>query len=269
MISGRAKVKVLDVKEIKTQIKEDDSKIALVIGATGGIGKETCLRLARDGFDIAVHYNSNLDLAQEIKIDIENYGRKAILVTCNIDNVSSIKNMVDIIIRKFNKITALINCSTLNVENIKFESLSWDDFQKHINLNVKSFFFLVKEIIPYMKKNKHGKIINFTSHYIENPKPDLLHYIVSKSSVVGFTKSIAIELAPYGINVNLISPGMTDTNLIANVPEKIILLTEAQTPLRRLASPKDVAGAVSFLASNNSDYLTGETIRVTGGQIMI
>ena len=101
------------------------------------------------------------------------------------------------------------------------------------------------------------------------PKPELLHYITAKSALHGFTKALAAELAPKGIRINSISPGMTDTDLLANVPEKVKLLTAAQTPLRTIAKPDDVVGAISYLASHKSDYLTGETIRVNGGQIMI
>jgi 3-oxoacyl-[acyl-carrier protein] reductase len=127
----------------------------------------------------------------------------------------------------------------------------------------------MKFIIPFMEQKKYGKIINISTLYIENPKTELLHYITAKSALQGFTKALAFEIAPKGIRMNLISPGMTDTDLISNIPEKVKLVTAAQTPLRRIASPQDIAGAISFLASDKSDFITGETIRVNGGQYML
>ena len=120
-----------------------------------------------------------------------------------------------------------------------------------------------------MIDSKYGKIINITTKFIEEPKPGWAHYIASKSGLSGLSKALALELAPKGIRVNLVSPGITETDLIANMPEKVKLLNAAQTPLRRIARPEDVANAISFLASTKSDYLTGETIRVNGGQVML
>jgi len=120
-----------------------------------------------------------------------------------------------------------------------------------------------------MVEKNYGKIINMTTMAIERPSTSWLHYITAKSALHGFSKALAVELAPKGIMVNLISPGMTDTELVGNLPEKVKLLTAAQTPLRRIATPADIAGVISFLASEKSDYLSGETIRVNGGQVMI
>ena len=115
----------------------------------------------------------------------------------------------------------------------------------------------------------NGKVVFITTQYTEQIQSELIHYITAKSALNGFAKALAIELAPKGIRVNLVSPGMTDTELIADVPEKIKLLTSAKTPLKRLAKPKDIANTVSYLLSRQSDFLTGETIRVNGGQVMI
>jgi 3-oxoacyl-[acyl-carrier protein] reductase len=115
----------------------------------------------------------------------------------------------------------------------------------------------------------YGKIINIITQYVDAPEPNLLPYISSKGALMAFSKSLAIELAPKGIRVNMVSPGMTQTDQIADVPERVRLVTAANTPLRRLATPSDIANAVVFLASKQSDFLCGETIRVNGGQITI
>ena len=269
--TGTAKVKVIEQEQLVHNEKKEKfaNKVALVIGGTGGIGKATCLQLAKDGFDVAVHYHKNRELAEEIKGLITAHEKKAIVVNGDINDFGLVQKIVEKTIRRLNTITVVVNCTTLNVPNIKFDDLEWESIQEHFDLNIKGPFNILKCVVPIMEERKYGKIINITTQYVDDPKPELTHYIIAKSGIMGFTKALAIELAPKGIRLNLVSPGMTDTGLIVDVPEKVRLLTAAQTPLRRLATSDDVAGAISFLASERSDYLTGETIRVNGGQIMV
>ena len=180
-----------------------------------------------------------------------------------------VKEIITKIIRKLDTITVVVNCSTSNIPSIKIKDLKWSIIQEHFDINIKGSFNIIKCVLPIMENNKYGKIINITTQAIEKPTSEWLHYITAKSALYGFTKALAFELAPKGIRINLVSPGMTDTELIANVPEKVRLLTAAQTPLRHIATPEDIAGAISFLASDKSDFLTGETIRINGGQVMI
>jgi len=269
--TGTAKVKIIE--QIQSPPKKesyvDKRKVVLIIGGTGGIGRETCLQLAKDGFDVAIHYHRNKELAEKIKDQIIALGLKAIIVNADITDFAQVKEMITTIIRKLNTITVVTNCSTLSVPSIKFKDLTWNIIQEHFDLNIKGAFNIFKCVVPIMEENKYGKLINITTQAIEKPTSEWLHYITAKSALNGFTKALAVELAPKGIRINLVSPGMTDTELIANVPEKVRLLTAIQTPLRRIATPEDIAGAISFLASDKSDFLTGETIRVNGGQIMI
>lgn len=268
--TGVAKVKILEQEVEESLTKEKRiKKVALVIGGTGGIGRTTCLQLAKDGFDVIVHYNQNEESARQIRDEIEKTGRKSMTVKADIVDNIQVKEMMEKISRKFDTVTVLVNCSTIKIPNIKFSSLEWDDIQRHIDINIKGSFNLTKYIVPLMEKGKYGKVINVTTQYIETPTTELLHYITAKSGLTGFSKALAVELAPKGIRVNMVSPGMTNTGLIADIPEKVRLLTEARTPLKRLAEPVDVANAISFLASEESDFLTGETIRVNGGQVMI
>lgn len=270
--SGYAKVKIIEEQSIKqpdNNIEGPKSRVALVIGGTGGIGRATCLQLSKDGFSIAIHYHSNYELAKNIENEIIKTGGRAIVVTADITKIDQTNEMVSFVVRKLETITVLANCSTSHFPNIKFQDIEWNDFQKQIDINIKGTYNLLNSIVPIMEERKYGKIINITTQYIEKPMTNLTHYVCAKSALNGFSKALAIELAPKGIRVNLVSPGMTDTELIANIPEKVKLLNAAQTPLRRIATPEDIAGAISFLASPKSDYLTGETIRVNGGQIMM
>jgi 3-oxoacyl-[acyl-carrier protein] reductase len=269
--SGFSKVRVVEKLKplIEKEDKYDRKKVALIIGGTGGIGRAACIQLAVDGFDIAIHYNRNKKLAEQIKNEVNKLGRKAIIVNADINDSNQVSEMINLIVRRFDAISVVANCATSGLPNIKFKDLEWNKIQEQVDINVKASFNIMKSVIPIMEKNKYGKIINISTQYIEQPKAELLHYITAKAALQGFTKALAFELAPKGIKINLISPGMTDTELISNVPEKVKLVTAAQTPLRRIANPKDIAGAISFLSSDKSDFITGETIRVNGGQYML
>jgi 3-oxoacyl-[acyl-carrier protein] reductase len=269
--TGTAKVKLIEQEKLADESKKEKftKKVALVIGGTGGIGRSACLQLAQDGFDVAIHYQKNRELAEKVRDQIIALGKKAIIVNADIIDFVLVKEMIEKTIRKLNIITVVVNCATLNVPNIKFKELEWESIQNHFDINIKGSFNILKCVVPVMEKNKYGKIINLSTLAVEKLNSEWLHYITAKSALNGFTKAVAFELAPKGIRINLVSPGMTDTELLANIPEKFKLLTAAQTPLRSIAKPEDVAGAISYLASERSDYLTGETIRVNGGQIMI
>jgi 3-oxoacyl-[acyl-carrier protein] reductase len=269
---GIAKVKVIEQELISRDIVENiDNRIknALIIGGTGGIGSEVCIQLAKDGFNIALHYNSNINRANELKKKIEEEGVKCIIVKANINNESELKEMLKMIERSFNTIDVLVNAAASNIPNIKFQDLEWSDYLNQLDLNIKSVFNIMKLVVELMIKNGGGKIINIGSYSAEKPNNDWSHYITAKSALIGLTKSLAFELAPKGININMVTPSLVSTDLTADIPEKFKLLTASQTPLRRLAKANDVAGAISFLASEKANFLAGVNIRINGGQIML
>jgi len=257
--TGLAKVKIIEDEVSEDILKKDNGKIALIIGATGGIGLETAKTLAKEDYNIILHYNSNRTKVLELKAELEGFTEKKILIVqANLLKENEIVEMFSEIKRYFTKITTLINASTLHFGNIKLENMDWSDIESQLNINIKSSFLLVKNILSFMEINKYGKIVFITTQATEQV-----------NSLNGFAKSLAIELAPKGIRVNLVSPGMTDTELVSDIPEKVKLLTAAKTPLKRLAKPVDVANAISYLVSEKSDFLTGETIRINGGQVML
>jgi 3-oxoacyl-[acyl-carrier protein] reductase len=268
--TGTAIVKI--VGSVKTKVKKnkaESQKTALIIGGTGGIGSATCIQLAKDGFDLVIHYHKNKKKAVKLKKKIEGIRRKVRIVSGDIVSLSDVKNIKEQSLRTLGNIHVIVNCSTIPIPNIKFSNLEWEDMQDHYNANIRGAFNLLSLFVPTWEKEHFGKFIALTTLYTEQPKSELLSYITGKTALNGFVKALAVELAPKGIRMNLVSPGMVDTQLIADIPEKARLLSAIQTPLRTLASPEDVAGAISFLASNKSNYLTGETIRVNGGQVMI
>jgi len=191
------------------------------------------------------------------------------VVKADILKDSDVSDMVSELSRYFKKISGFVNASTLHFGNIKLKNMEWSDISSQIDINIKSNLNIVKNITPLMQENKYGKIVFMTTQYTEQMPSELVHYITAKSALNGFAKALAVELAPKGIRVNLVSAGMTNTNLISDIPEKVKLVTAARTPLRRLAEPQDVADAISYLISEKSDFLTGETVRVNGGQVMV
>lgn len=267
---GISRVKMIE-HEVIIALESSDTileKTALVVGGSGGIGKEVCIQLAKDGFNIIIHYNKNKEKAFEISQEIEKIGSKSVIISADISKQSEIAELIRLGIRKFGRIDLLINCAASPIPPIKMLDLEWEDFLTQLNLNIKVNLELIKLVIPGMIDNKYGKIITIGTVYSDRPNPNLSHYITAKSALEGFTKSISIELAPKGIMINMVSPSVIATELTSDIPEKVKLMSAAQTPLRRLAKPEDVAGAVSFLASDKSNFLSGEVIRINGGMVM-
>ncbi|HXD91722.1 MAG TPA: SDR family oxidoreductase [Bacteroidia bacterium] len=270
--SGVAKVKIVE-QQLDTQYENENiaqNKNVIVIGGTGGIGKATCIELAKQGYNVAIHYNSNKEAANQILNEVIQIGVKACVVSGDVTSLNAAEEIINDAYRKLGQINVLINCATLKLPNIKFEKLVWSDIENHININVKSNFYLAQLLIPSFKEARYGKFIFLTSQVTENvPPSDWSFYTIAKYALNGFAKSLAVELAPFNIKVNLISPGMTETELIADIPERSKLLISAKTPLKRLAKADDIANAIVFLASDKADFITGETLRINGGQVML
>ena len=268
--SGIAKVKIIEDEVASNDQEVTDEKTILIIGSTGGIGMQTARTLASEGYNLILHYHSNKAQANKLKKELEALTDKRIIVVkADILKESDVNDMVSELSRYFKKISGFVNASTLHFGNIKLENMEWSDISSQIDINIKSNFNIVQNIMPLMQENKYGKIVFMTTQATEQYNSEWLHYITSKSALNGFAKALAAELAPKGIRVNLVSAGMTNTNLISDIPEKLKLITAARTPLRRLAEPQDIANTISYLVSEKSDFLTGETIRVNGGQVMI
>ena len=272
VIQGFAKVKVVEQEtSLPASVEEQllERKVALVIGGSGGIGSAVCKALAKSGFDLGIHYFSNASAAGNVLSEVISSGNKAYIFKADITNRKEVQEMIDDIVQRMGTITILVNCTTSKIPTIRLADLQWDDFELHLNNQIKGSLNLVHYVVPHMEKRGFGKIINISSVFLDYPSANLIPYITAKGALQGFNKSLAFDLAPKGILVNSVSPGMTETDLIADVPDRHKMLIAAKTPLRRLANPEDVANAVVFLASEKSNYLCGETIRVNGGQTMI
>ena len=268
---GVSKVKVIEQEFFREDIIQTipKNKVALVVGGTGGIGSAACIQLAIDGFDLIIHYNTNRDKATEIQNEVIKLGRKAIIFQADISDEQKINELVELGVRKFERIDMFVNCAATAIPPIKVLDLNWSDILHQMELNIKINLQFINKILPGMIANQYGKIVTIGTVYSDKPNLSLTHYTTAKAALEGFTKSLAFELAPKGIYVNMVSPSVISTELTSDIPEKIKLMTIAQTPLRRLATPGDVADAISFLASDKSNFLSGENIRLNGGQVMI
>lgn len=215
-----------------------------------------------------MHYNSNVSGVEEIQKKIGN--SQSLIFKADIFNNKQINSLIEDVYNRFGRIDVLINCATSKLINNSFEETDFSDYQKQFDVNIKSNYLLVKAVLPYMKKNNFGKIIFINSLVSENvPLKGWSSYVTAKSALTGLMKSLSIELSQYNICVNAVSPGMTETDLLIDIPEKAKLLLKAKIPLARLASTKDVSNAIAFLVSNKSSYITGETLRINGGQSML
>jgi 3-oxoacyl-[acyl-carrier protein] reductase len=274
VIKGIANVKIIE-DQVDDKVDMEDTisnfkPVAIIIGSTGGIGTAVSKKLIEKGYDIALFYHSNEIKVDEIIEYSKKYGSKVIKVKTNIKENGSIEDGLDKVNRFFDRIDVFVNCATSKIPNIKVLNLELNDIKEQFSMNIESNFFFIKKILPVMQKTKSGRIIFLTTQYTEGTPPsDVMAYVIAKQALNGMAKSLAVELATHGITVNLVSPGMTQTELISEIPEKAKLMTAAKAPLKRLAMPDEVASAVVYLASKEAAYITGETIRINGGQIML
>lgn len=246
--------------------KELINKSAVVTGGAKGIGREIVRSLSSLGYDVAFTYNSSKDLALELVSEIEEKGNK--IKAYKIDNTdrSSIKSTFNEIFNDFPSIDVLVNNAgvTADAYLMLMPEEKWD---KVINTNLSSIYLICKIVIPNMIRLKRGSIINITSVAGLTGIPGQTNYCATKSAIIGFTKSLSKEIATKGIRVNAVAPGYIETDMLAKVNNKIRNEFTNQVPLKRLGDPKEVASVVSFLASNDSSYITGQTLVVDGGLI--
>ncbi len=238
-------------------------KVAVVTGGTTGIGKEIALTLAQDGFDVVVNY---LQKDEATKEEIEAMGRKCMLIEGNVTSMDDMEKMTKAVINEFGRIDVLVNNAGITRDTLLLR-MSEEDFDAVLNVNTKGAFCTLKHIVPIMMKQKCGRIINISSVVGVVGNAGQINYSASKAAVIGMTKSLAKEVASRGILVNAVAPGFIATRMTdkLNDTQKENIL--AQIPLKRMGSPKDIANAVAFLASDRASYITGHTLVVDGGMI--
>ncbi len=242
-----------------------ERQVALITGATRGIGKEIALELARNGFDIAVNYRGTID--EDLKKEIEANNVRCEFVEADVSNFEQCESMIKETIEKYGRIDVLVNNAGITKDGLIMR-MKKEDFEAVIDVNLVGTFNVTRNVIPYMIKQKSGRIINVSSVVGVAGNAGQTNYSASKAGVIGFTKSLAKEVASRNILVNAIAPGFIDTDMTKVLSDTVKEGINAQIPLKRMGSPKEVAKVVKFLASEDSSYVTGQVINIDGGMVM-
>ena len=242
-------------------------KVALITGASRGIGRAVAVRLAEEGADIAINFAGNEKAANEVKIMVEKMGRRAMLVQADVAQQEAVVDMVQSVIKEMGTIDILVNNAGIVRDGVllRMKEENWDAV---LDTNLKGVFHCTQAVTKLMMKKKQGRIINMTSVVGIMGNAGQANYAAAKAGVIGFSKAAAKELSSRGVTVNMVAPGCIDTDMTASLPDKAKDAMVAAIPLGRVGLPVDVANAVLFLASDYASYITGQVIHVDGGMVM-
>ncbi len=242
-------------------------KVALVTGASRGIGREIAIELAKAGAKVAVNYSGSEAKANEVVDVIKAAGGEAFAIQANVSNADSVDAMVKAVISEFGALDILVNNAGITRDNLlmRMKEEEWDAV---INTNLKGVFICTKAVTRQMMKQRKGRIINIASIVGVCGNPGQANYVAAKAGVIGLTKTTAKELASRNITVNAIAPGFITTDMTDELPEDVKTEMLKQIPLARFGNPADIANVVRFLAADASSYITGQTIHVDGGMVM-
>lgn len=244
-----------------------EGKVALVTGASRGIGKAIALMLAENGADIAVNFAGSTAAAEAVADEIEKMGRKAILVQGDVSKADVCAEIVDKVVSELGHIDILVNNAGITRDTLLLR-MKEEDWDAVLNTNLKGVFNCTKAAVKYMAKQRSGSIVNISSVVALMGNAGQANYAAAKAGILGFTRSVAKEMAARGIRVNAVTPGFIKTDMTSVLSEKVVAAMEASIPLARLGEPEDIAKAVLFLVSDNAAYITGQTLHVDGGMVM-
>ena len=242
-----------------------EGKVAIVTGASRGIGRAVAINLAQSGADVVVNYSGSEGAAQETVEAVQALGRKAIKIKANVANADEVAAMVEEAHKEFGHIDILVNNAGITRDGLLMR-MSESDFDDVMNINLKGYFNMIRFATPVFVKQKSGSIINITSIVGVTGNAGQANYAASKAGIIGLTKSVAKEIGSRGITVNAVAPGYIDTDMTQALPEKIRNEWEKQIPVRRFGTVEDIAEACVFLAETK--YVTGQVLNVNGGLYM-
>jgi 3-oxoacyl-[acyl-carrier protein] reductase len=244
-----------------------DGKVALVTGSSRGIGRAIAITLAKAGADVAINFAGNVAAAEEVAKEITALGRKAILVQGSVAEAAKAQEIVDKVIAELGKIDILVNNAGITRDGLLMR-MKEEDWDAVLTTNLKGVFNCTKAVIKPMMKQRAGTIVNMASVVGEMGNAGQTNYAAAKAGVIGFTKSVAKEVASRGIRANAVAPGFIATDMTKVLPEKVQEEMAKTIPLGRQGQPQDIANAVLFLVSDEAAYITGQVINVDGGMVM-
>lgn len=242
-------------------------KNIIVTGATRGIGREIALTLAQNGANIAMNYRNLNSEVEDLINEIKSFGVDALAIKCDVSIIEEVDNFVKEVKSHYNTIDVLVNNAGITKDGLIIR-MKEEDFDDVLDVNLKGTFNTTKSVSSIMVRQKYGKIINISSVVGIAGNAGQCNYAASKAGVIGFSKSVARELASRNINVNVVAPGYINTDMTKNLPDKVKEEIIKSIPMKKIGDPKEVANLVLFLSSNLSDYITGQVINVDGGMVM-
>lgn len=242
-------------------------KNVIVTGATRGIGKEIALTLAQNRANIAMNYRNLNSEVEDLINEIKSFGVDVLAIKCDVSITDEVDNFVKEVKSHYNTIDILVNNAGITKDGLILR-MKEEDFDDVLDVNLKGTFNTTKAVSSIMVRQKYGKIINISSVVGISGNAGQCNYAASKAGVIGFSKSVARELASRNINVNVVAPGYINTDMTKNLPDKVKEEIIKSIPMKKIGDPKEVANLVLFLSSNLSDYITGQVINVDGGMVM-
>ena len=241
-------------------------KVALITGSARGIGKAIAEKFAKNGYNLVINYVSDNTDLDAIKEDFKKYDVEVLLEKADVSNYEECEKMVTSAIEKFGRIDVLVNNAGITRDNLLMR-MKEEDFDKVISINLKGTFNLTKLVTPYMMKRREGRIVSISSVVGVMGNTGQSNYAASKAGIIGFTKSIAKELASRNILANCVAPGFIATDMTSVLNDKVKESINAQIPLKRMGTAEEIANAVYFLGGEENTYITGQTLNIDGGMI--
>lgn len=244
-----------------------DRKVVLVTGGSRGIGKEVAKKFAVHGYDIIINYVSDNTDVEGIKNEFKELGSEALLIKTDVTSLEDCEKMAKEAIEKFGQIDVVVNNAGITKDNLLMR-MKEEEFDRVIDVNLKGTFNVTKSVIPYMMKKRSGRFVNISSVVGVSGNAGQCNYSASKAGIIGFTKSLAKELASRNILANAVAPGFIATDMTAVLSDSVKENINSQIPLKRMGTAEEIANAVYFLGSEENTYITGQVLNIDGGMVM-